>query len=223
MSHRRMLVALTLASFTCLAPTSAALANPLLGIVPVPGLLGEQQRIQGPLNLSIGMQSLANYPNIMSLDFVGDFGKSELGTRMIVAPQDFTSFFGADLYGQVVGETGSFLPLNLMPIMGIGAGMYLFQKPGSTSGTDIDAAMPIFVPMGLRYVLPIGDLSIGATALYFHQLMDYASNRSNFDVSRWRYEATLRWGFLNASLYSENGAILSGNGFRFGFNFMGDD
>lgn len=219
MDHPRKLAALAVASLTFLAVGTAAEAKTVFGILPAPGILSEEQMPQGPLHFSAGTQTLMGRSSVVSLDFAGVFEKGELVTRLAFNPEDITTFMAADVYGNVVGQTGSFLPINLMPVMGIGVGMYLLSPPGSTDPLDVDAVTPIYVPMGLRYVQPLGDLSLGVSALYFHQLLDYASNRNQADISRWRYEASLRWGFLSASAYTEQGPSLSGPGFKLGINF----
>lgn len=196
----------------------AALATPLLAAPATASTLDAEALPRGPLHLAVGAQQLPTQGLATFVDFraAGDGG--ELVTNLLFTPSNFTGFFVGDVYAAFVGQTGSFLPLNLMPFMGLGGGMYMVDRVTGTT-TTTDASAYIYTPIGARLVLPLGFLTLEVGTTYFHSLFDVMDSHPKVDPSRWRHEAGVRLGGMFLGVYQEQGTTLTGLGARAGLNF----
>lgn len=140
-------------------------------------------------------------------------GGAEFGASLMAPVSAPLSFFTADGYLQFVGQTGSFLPINLMPIMGFGMATTFRDLPTN----KLDLLMWMYMPVGLRYVVQTGGLSVGAEALYHLPALYMIKGQT--DPARWHFEVTARAGrFLGGAFY-ELGPVYNGPGARVGVAF----
>lgn len=151
-----------------------------------------------------------------AMQFQGGMDVAELGATLMAPPANPLSFFTADAYLAFVGHTGSFLPINLKPVMGFGmAANFRDITTGTRSPTDIN--MWMYMPVGLRYGWSAGGLSLGAEALY-HLPAVYMIKGAT-DPARWHFEVSARTGPLLGGVYYELGPVYNGPGARFGLSF----
>lgn len=214
MTFRRTLHRVALAAMLSSCLASPALAGEGVLGLPAVGPMAPEQMTRGPVHCDFGAQTVPNMGLIGSFNFSGVFDTGEINTSLMMNPSNPLGFFVADMNAAFVGQTGRFLPINLMPFMGIGAAMFMYDPP---SGGSTKAGLPFYVPIGLRYTLPLGGLSVGAEVSYMHGLGDMLGEQ--VDPSRWRYEGSVRLGFLHAAVYNESGPLLGGAGAKLGFNF----
>ncbi|HEY9898384.1 MAG TPA: hypothetical protein V6D00_04315 [Pantanalinema sp.] len=210
------LLALTAALVPALAAPASAAAGwgkGLFGVLPAWGPQPPEQMARGPLHFSMGAQQHPVHGMVGSALFSA-VGPMAEGDVSLVASQGFINHFVAGAGARFVGQTGLFLPLNLMPVMGIEGAMYMTE---STPGANTDVGVPILVPLGLRYSLPIGIGSVSAEATYHRQIYDVLGGKSDF--SRVHYELSLRLGGFSVAAFRDDGGILAGPGARIGMNF----
>lgn len=179
------------------------------------GTLEPSQTPWGDLSLGLEAQQVPGRPLVTGLAMTSSFGMVDVNTALRFTPTNFTSFFMADADAAYVGQTGSFFPfgLNLMPLMGLGAGMYLADVPGA-SGSNTEANVYFYSPIGLKFALPLGPAALGARVFYIHKLGELMSNSANIDPSRMHYEVSAKIGALGGSVFYETGTFLSGPGAR---------
>ncbi|GEM_PF-4679107 len=199
---------------------SPAAAQGIFGL-PASGPTLPQADLRGPAYFSVGKQTVPNVGDIGSLDFGVNAGPAQMNASLVANPSNLMGFFGADINTAFVGHTGMFLPIDLMPFMGIGASMFLLEKTSSGGTTSTTAGLPFYTPIGLRYTLPIGGLSIGGEASYYYWLGDMLGE--NVNTSRWHFEGGIRLGALSLTVFNEDGPLLSGPGAKLGLNFGLDD
>lgn len=205
MSKRFILAAtaITLGALSA-APAEAAL--------PRAGTLTPEQRPNGVGNFTLGAQAFGGQGLVGTLQFTGTHELAEIGAHLKAPPGNFIGFFTADMYLAFIGQTGAFLPVNVMPVMGIG-GAVLMNEIGTQ--TDINAYL--YMPVGVRYAFAVGGLSLGAEALYHFPAVWFYKGAS--DPSRMRFELSGRSGNLFGAAYYENGAVYNGPGARVGLSF----
>lgn len=206
------LLALTLAMVPALAAPASA-ANGLLGVLPAWGPQPPEQMARGPVHFSLGAQQHPVHGMVGSATFAVVDSMAEMDLA-IVSSQEFANHFVVSAGAVFIGQTGLFLPLNLMPVMGIEGAMYM-STPTPNGTTDV--GVPILMPMGLRYALPIGIGSVSAEATYHRQFYDVMGGKSDF--SHVHYEVGLRLGGLSLAAFRDEGILLSGPGARLGFSF----
>jgi hypothetical protein len=197
------------------APASAASGwgEGLFGVLPALGAMPPEQMARGPLHFSMGAQQHPVHGMVGSALFSA-VGPMAEGDASLVTTQGVINYFVAEAGARFIGQTGLFLPLNLMPVMGIEGAMYMLEP---TPGANTDVGVPILMPLGLRYSLPIGIGSVSAEAIYHRQIYDVIGGKSDF--SRVHYELGLRLGGFSVAAFHDDGSILAGPGARLGFNF----
>ncbi len=173
----------------------------------------------GRMQLWLGGQSVTGPGLVGTVGFSADLGLAELGAHVMAPPAAFTSFFTTDASLTFVGHTRSFLPIDLMPVMGFGAAFLMRDVPKTPArNTTTDLNIYMYMPVGLRYALRAGGLSIGAEALYHFPGLYLMQGTA--DPAHWHYELTSKLGNFNVGAYYESGAVYNGPGVRVGFSFL---
>lgn len=194
-----------------------AKAGKLFNVVPVAGTLDEAQYTRGPVNLALSAQPGGTDKTYYEANFAYRGAPYFMEARIGLDPSNVLGSIVNDVWVAYAGETGTFLPLNLIPYMGLGSGLYGYSPSGSV--TSFDLFLPVFAPIGLQYNLPLGPLVLGADATYFWEITELSGQRSRFDATRMRFELSARLDWLSASVYTESGQFLNGTGARVGMNF----
>jgi hypothetical protein len=185
------------------------------------GTLEPSQTPWGDVSIGAEGQLVPGRPLLTSFSMLASFMPMDVNLALRFPPSDFTSLFLAEADVAFVGQTGGFFPLglNLMPLMGFGGGMYLGDFPDGAGGTTSDANAYLYAPIGLKYAIPLGPLSVGARVIYYHRLFEVMSNRTGADPSRMHYELAARLGPLGGAVFYEAGTLLSGPGARVALTF----
>lgn len=181
-----------------------------------PNVLTTDQMPQGNGFFSLSGQLTSTHGLVGVFRTGLNMGPAELGASLSAPPASPLSFFNFDGHLLFVGQTGTFLPINLMPVMGFGMGGMFRDLPGSTSPIT-DTSIWMHMPLGLRYVFATPALIIGTEATYYLPALYLMKGQS--DVSRWHFEANARTGPLLVGAYYELGPVYNGPGLRAGIVF----
>jgi hypothetical protein len=201
-----------------LALAAALLAVPAPALaVPAAGTLADQDLPLGGGSFSLGIQNQSTYGPTASFRTALQQGGFEMGASLMAPPSKLLSFFTADAYIAFQGQTGSFLPINLLPVMGCGFGTSFLDVPDGRGDTKTDLNLWMYMPVGLRYAMKLGTLSIGAEALYHLPALWLIKGPQ--DPSRWHFGVQARRGNLFGELFQETGAVYNGPGARAGLIF----
>jgi hypothetical protein len=143
-----------------------------------------------------------------------NLGIMELGATIMAPPSNFTGFFTTRAAATFVGHTRRYLPIDLMPVMGMGFGVLMRDIPkGSSTTTDINIEM--YMPVGLRYGFGLGGFGLQAEALY-HLV---ALNSGKADLQHWHFGVDANAGKFMGGVFYETGAVYNGPGARVGLAF----
>lgn len=199
-----------------LASALVAFSLPAEAALPHAGTLEPEQMPTGPSNLSFGLQSVGGHGLVASIGAQSINELFEMNARIQAPPASFLGFFDTDANVCFVGQTGAFLPVNLMPMMGIGASFLMQDVPNGTA-TDTDINIDLYAPVGLRYVLNLGALTLGAQALYHFTALPLWKGKA--DLNHWRFEVDAKTGKLFAGAFYDMGTVFNGPGARVGLAF----
>lgn len=217
--HVRSLFSLLAAATLTLGAALPATADDggVLGL-PIAGVTMPQDTPWGMLHLSAGAQSNPKFGMPYQLNFTAYLPTGYLATSLQTTPTSFMDYFVAEIEAGFMGHTGMFLPLlDLQPYMGMGGMMAFVQPNASGSISSLKIGLPIYVPIGVRYALPIGPLSLGVDVSYRYHLADYIGGR--IDSSRMRYEAAVKFSSFYVGAFQDQGPVFQGTGMKAGFGF----
>ncbi|MFP5500950.1 MAG: hypothetical protein ACLGIN_00585 [Candidatus Sericytochromatia bacterium] len=168
------------------------------------------------IDLSVGAQAIGGAGLVGTVDFKADMIFADLGLSLRMSP-NLTSFFYGDGHLAFNGRLGQYVPLlrGLESVLGVGAAMAMRDVPTTVQKSGSDVGVYVFMPIGLRYRLPVAGLA--AEAVY--HLPAFSLWESKEDLSRWRFAlsgqaASLAWG-----AYYEVGPVFNGPGARIGWRF----
>jgi hypothetical protein len=213
-------VAVLVAGSLGTAPARAAqpakpVSKPAARPTPAP-IQEEEPDMQLGAQFSLGAQLTSGDGLLGNLKVLGTAGIAELGASLMMPPSSPLSFFTVDAYLAFVGHTRSFLPIDLMPVMGFGMASS-FRDVTTAKGPTTDLNMWMYMPVGLRYQLRLGGLSVGAEALYHFPALYLMKGIT--DPARWHFELNSRVGGLVAGAFYEMGPVYNGPGARVGLAF----
>lgn len=200
----------------CMGSAAPALAADGVFGLPAPGVLPPDRSTVGMMQFSGGAQMVSNVGTVGSVEAAFNGGLVDGRARLLANPANPLGFFLADVNVAYVADTGVFLPVHLMPFMGLGASMLMMQPATASTFT---VGLPLYAPIGIRLIQPFGPVTVGGEISYAYMLGDILSGGA--DVGRWHTEVAARMGVLSIAVFNEAGPVLSGPGLRVGFNFGG--
>lgn len=199
-----------------LAAAFLAIPAPALAL-PAAGTLPDEALPNGGGLFTLGIQNTSGNGPLASFRTSLQQSGFEMGAALQAPPANLLSFFTANGYIAFQGQTGAFLPINLMPVMGFGMASSFLDIPDARGGTKTDINIWMYMPVGLRYAMKLGTITLGAEAMY--HLPALMMNNRAIDPSHWHFGVQARRGMLFGELFQETGALYNGPGARAGLVF----